>query len=225
MGNRYIYIDNTPERSNDPEKDFEAFVNAIKKAISGRVDKLINDGSLDILRVYSKLGSPEMAKRYDRLNVGRAYQLVELIKNLATDGTLRLGSSSWGDHELREDRLEGTNPGLEDMKPDGVGYNSVGGPDYAIIVSKEKIEMKAGFCYQDFGDSWDRIDTSFHWQYRIFVFKPNGNDDETIRKMLSPFKNWIVERLANVVKHNLINDFINQTADNYLKGFLNKQES
>lgn len=225
MGDRYIYIDNTPERSNDPEKDFEAFVNAIKKAISGKVNKLFKNGALDILQIYSKLGYPEMAKRYDRMNVGWAYQLVELTKNLVTDGTLRLESSSWGDHELREDRLEGTNPGLDDMKPDGAGYNSVGGPDYAILVTKEQIEMKTGFCYQDFGDSWDRIDTSFHWQYRVFVFKPNGNEDETIRKMLSPFKNWIMERLADTVKHNLINDFINQTADNYLDRFLNKQES
>lgn len=55
MGDRYIYIDNTPERSNDPEKDFEAFVNAIKKAISVKVDKLFKNGALDILQIYSKL--------------------------------------------------------------------------------------------------------------------------------------------------------------------------
>lgn len=222
MGNRYFYIDNSTERSNDPEKDFESFVNAVKKAITGRVYNLIQDGTLDILQVYSKLGYPEMAKRYDRLNVGRAYQFVELTKSLVAEGALSLESSSWGERELREDNLEGTTPGLDDMKPDGAGYNNVGGPDYTIIVSKDQIEMKAGFCYQDLGDSWDRIDTSYHWQYRTFVFKPNGIDDDTIRKMLSPFKNWIVERLANTVKHDLMNNFITQAADICVDNYLAK---
>lgn len=221
MRNRYIFVNNdTPERSNNPERSFEAFVRAIMTAIVKKVKQMDEDGVLDILQLYSKLDFPKMNVRYDRLMIGDAYEIVRLTQQLVNQGILRLERSSWGDKEKNDENHIGTQPGLEDMRPDSLGYNNNGGPTYSISVSKEGIEMKAGFCHQDFSSSWDTIDTSYKWQYRTFSFVPVGEDDETLKQMLAPFKNWIIFRFSNRVKHDLLYDFINQAADTYLDRFL-----
>lgn len=95
MSNRYIFVENnTPKRSNNPERSFEVFVEAIKIAIVKRVDKMYEEGSLDILQLYSKLDHPPMHMQYDRLVIGRAYKLVEQTQQLVAQGVLRLESSS-----------------------------------------------------------------------------------------------------------------------------------
>ena len=161
-----------------------------------------------------------MNERYDRLMIGRAYEFVSLTQQLVNQGILRLERSSWGDKEKNDENHIGTQPGLEDMRPNSLGYNNNGGPTYSISVSKEGIEMQAGFCHQDFSSSWDTIETSYKWQYRTFYFVPVGQDDETLKQMLEPFKDWIIYRFSNRVKHDLLYDFINQAADTFLDRFL-----
>ena len=226
MSNRYIFVDNdTPERSNNPEKSFEAFVKSIRTAIIKKTKNMNEEGSLDILQLYSKLDFPKMNERYDRLMIGDAYEIVRLTQQLVNQGILRLEKSSWGDKEKNDENHIGTQPGLEDMRPNSLGYNNNGGPTYSISVSKEGIEMQAGFCHQDFSSSWDTIDTSYKWQHRTFFFVPVGQDDETLKQMLEPFKNWIIYRFSNRVKHDLLYDFINQAADTFLDRFLEKHDN
>ena len=43
---------------------------------------------------------------------------------------------------------------------------------------------------------------------------------EPKQMMLEPFKNWIIYRFSNRVKHDLLYDFINQAADTFLDRFL-----
>lgn len=223
MRNRYIFVENdNPERSNNPERSFEAFVRAIMTAIVKKVKQMDEEGSLDILQLYAKLDYPKMHEEYDRLMTGGAYEKVRLVQQLVGQGVLRLDNSSWGEKEMSDENHADTKPGLEDMCPDSLGYNNYGGPTYSIAVSKEGIEMKAGFCHQDLGNSWDTIDTSFKWQYRTFSFVPVGENDETLKQMLVPFKNWIINRFSNRVKHDLLRDVINQAADTYLDRFLEK---
>lgn len=221
MSNRYIFVENdNPVRSNNLERSFEAFVESIKTAIIKKTKRMNEEGVLDVLQLYSKLDFPEMNKRYDRLMIDRAYEIVRLIQQLVNQRTLRLERSSWGDKEKNDENHIGTQPGLEDMRPDSLGYNNNGGPTYSISVSKEGVEMQAGFCHQDLGSSWDTIDTSYKWQYRTFYFVPVGQDDETLKQMLEPFKDWIVYRFSNRVKHDLLYDCINQAADTFLDRFL-----
>ena len=226
MRNRYIFVGNdNPERSNNPERSFDTFVRAIMSAIVKKVNKLDEEGTLDILQLYAKLDYPQMHEDYDRLMIGGAYEKVQLVQQLVGQGVLRLDNSSWGEKEMSDENHADTKPGLEDMCPDSLGYNNYGGPTYSIAVSKEGIEMKAGFCHQDLGNSWDTIDTSFKWQYRTFSFVPVGEDDETLKQMLVPFKNWIIYRFSNKVKHDLLYDVINQAADTFLDRFLEKHDN
>ena len=221
MSNRYIFVDNdTPKKSNNPERSFEAFVESIKTAIIKKTKKMNEEGSLDILQLYSRLDFPKMNEQYDRLMIGRAYEIVSLTQQLVNQGILRLEKSSWGEIEKADENHIGNQPGLEDMRPDSLGYNNYGGPTYSISVSKEGIEMQAGFCHQDLGGSWDTIDTSYKWQYRTFYFVPVGQDDESLKQILEPFKDWIIYRFSNRVKHDLLYDFINQIADTFLDRFL-----
>ena len=223
MRNRYIFVDKDAlERSNNPERSFEAFVESIKTAIIKKTQKMNEEGSLDILQLYSRLDYPQMNEQYDRLRIGRAYEIVGLTQQLVDQGILRLENSSWGELEKSDDNHAGIYPGLEDMRPDSLGYNNYGGPTYSISVSREGIKMQAGFCHQDFSKSWDTIDTSYKWQYRTFFFVPVDKDDEILKKMLEPFKDWIIYRFSNRVKHDLLYDFINQTADVFLDRFLGK---
>lgn len=221
MSNRYIFVDNdTPKKSNNPERSFEAFVESIKTAIIKKTKKMNEEGSLDILQLYSRLDFPKMNEQYDRLMIGRAYEIVSLTQQLVNQGILRLEKSSWSEIEKADENHIGNQPGLEDMRPDSLGYNNYGGPTYSISVSKEGIEMQAGFCHQDLGGSWDTIDTSYKWQYRTFYFVPVGQDDESLKQILEPFKDWIIYRFSNRVKHDLLYDFINQIADTFLDRFL-----
>ena len=66
----------------------------------------------------------------------------------------------------------------------------------------------------------DTIETTYKWQYRTFYFVPVGQDDETLKHVLEPFKDWIIYRFSNRVKHNLLYDCINQAADTFLDRFL-----
>ena len=221
MKSRYIFVENDSFKSSmSPERSFEAFVDCIKTAIVQKTKRMNEEGVLDILQLYSKLDFPKMNERYDRLMIGRAYEFVSLTQQLVNQGILRLEGSSWGDKERNDENHIGTQPGLEDMRPNSLGYNNNGGPTYSISVSKEGIEMQAGFCHQDFSSSWDTIDTSYKWQYRTFYFVPVGQDDETLKQMLEPFKDWIIYRFSNRVKHDLLYDFINQAADTFLDRFL-----
>lgn len=221
MKSRYIFVENDSfKRSMSPERSFEAFVDCIKTAIIKKTENMNEEGVLDILQLYSKLDFPKMNERYDRLMIGRAYEFVSLTQQLVNQGILRLERSSWGDKEKNDENHIGTQPGLEDMRPNSLGYNNNGGPTYSISVSKEGIEMQAGFCHQDFSSSWNTIDTSYKWQYRTFYFVPVGQDDETLKQMLEPFKDWIIYRFSNRVKHDLLYDFINQAADTFLDRFL-----
>lgn len=225
MRNRYIFIDNnSSEKSRDPERSFDAFVEAIETAIIKKVAKMNEEGSLDILQLYSKLDYPQMNERYDRLMIGGAYEKVKLTQQMVDKGILRLANSSWGDKEKSDENHANTLPGLEDMCPSSLGYNNNGGPTYSITVSKDGIEMRAGFCHQDFGDSWDTIDTSYKWQYRTFTFVPVDKDDKTIKQMFTPFRNWIIYRFSKKVKHDLLYEFIDQAADVFLDKFLAKQQ-
>ena len=224
MSNRYIFVENnTPERSNNPERSFEAFVEAIKIAIVKRVDKMCEEGSIDILQLYSKLDYLPMHMQYDRLVIGRAYKLVEQTQQLVAQGVLRLESSSWGSIEISDEKHIGTQPGFEDMYPNSVGWNNFGGPTYSINVSRKGIEMKAGFCDQDLGGSWDTIDTSFRWQHRTFSFVPTCDDDETLKQMLTPFKSWIIVRFSKMIQQDFMHDVINQAVDVFLDRFLERQ--
>ena len=221
MSNRYIFVDNdTPKKSNNPERSFEAFVESIKTAIIKKTKKMNEEGSLDILQLYSRLDFPKMNEQYDRLMIGRAYEIVSLTQQLVNQGILRLEKSSWSEIEKADENHIGNQPGLEDMRPDSLGYNNYGGPTYSISVSKEGIEMQAGFCHQDLGGSWDTIDTSYKWQHRTFFFVPVDQDDESLKQILEPFKDWIIYRFSNRVKHDLLYDFINQIADTFLDRFL-----
>lgn len=223
MRNRYIFVGNdNPERSNNPERSFDTFVRAIMSAIVKKVNKLDEEGTLDILQLYAKLDYPQMHEDYDRLMIGGAYEKVQLVQQLVGQGVLRLDNSSWGEKEMSDENYADSKPGLEDMCPDSLGYNNYGGPTYSITVSKEGIKMRANFCHQDFGNSWDTIDTSFKWQYRSFFFVPVDKDDNTLKQMLAPFKHWIIYRFSNRVKHDLLRDVINQAADTYLDRFLEK---
>jgi len=226
MKSRYIFVENDSfKRSMSPERSFEAFVDCIKTAIIKKTENMNEEGSLDILQLYSNLDFPKMNVRYDRLMIGDAYIIVSLTQQLVNQGILRLERSSWGDKEKNDENHIGTQPGLEDMRPNSLGYNNNGGPTYSISVSKEGIEMQAGFCHQDFSSSWDTIDTSYKWQYRTFYFVPVVQDDETLKQMLSPFKNWIIYRFSNKVKHDFLYDVINQAADSYLDRFLEKHDN
>ncbi|SDL60459.1 hypothetical protein SAMN04487899_103158 [Segatella bryantii] len=226
MKSRYIFVENDSFKSSmSPERSFEAFVDCIKTAIVQKTKRMNEEGVLDILQLYSKLDFPKMNERYDRLMIGRAYEFVSLTQQLVNQGILRLEGSSWGDKEKNDENHIGTQPGLEDMRPNSLGYNNNGGPTYSISVSKEGIEMQAGFCHQDFSSSWDTIDTSYKWQYRTFYFVPVGQDDETLKQMLEPFKDWIIYRFSNRVKHDLLYDFINQAADTFLDRFLENNNS
>jgi len=226
MKSRYIFVENDSFKSSmSPERSFEAFVDCIKTAIVQKTKRMNKEGVLDILQLYSKLDFPKMNERYDRLMIGRAYEFVSLTQQLVNQGILRLEGSSWGDKEKNDENHIGTQPGLEDMRPNSLGYNNNGGPTYSISVSKEGIEMQAGFCHQDFSSSWDTIDTSYKWQYRTFYFVPVGQDDETLKQMLEPFKDWIIYRFSNRVKHDLLYDFINQAADTFLDRFLENNNS
>jgi hypothetical protein len=226
MKSRYILVENDSFKSSmSPERSFEAFVDCIKTAIVQKTKRMNEEGVLDILQLYSKLDFPKMNERYDRLMIGRAYEFVSLTQQLVNQGILRLEGSSWGDKEKNDENHIGTQPGLEDMRPNSLGYNNNGGPTYSISVSKEGIEMQAGFCHQDFSSSWDTIDTSYKWQYRTFYFVPVGQDDETLKQMLEPFKDWIIYRFSNRVKHDLLYDFINQAADTFLDRFLENNNS
>ena len=221
MKSRYIFVENDSFKSSmSPERSFEAFVDCIKTAIVQKTKRMNEEGVLDILQLYSKLDFPKMNERYDRLMIGDAYEIVRLTQQLVNQGILRLEGSSWGDKEKNDENHIGTQPGFEDMRPNSLGYNNNGGPTYSISVSKEGIEMQAGFCHQDFSSSWDTIDTSYKWQYRTFYFVPVGQDDETLKQMLEPFKDWIIYRFSNRVKHDLLYDFINQAADTFLDRFL-----
>ena len=221
MRNRYIFVENdTSKGSNNPERSFEAFVDTIQKAILKRVDKMYEEGSLDILQLYSKLDNPSMHMQYDRLEIGNAYKLVELTQQLVTLGVLRLESSSWGNIEISDEKHIGTQPGFEDMYPKSVGWNNFGGPTYSINVSRKGIEMKAGFCDQDLGGSWDTIDTSFRWQHRTFSFVPTSEDDATLKQMLTPFESWIKVRFSKMVQQDFVHDTINRVADVFLDKFL-----
>lgn len=223
MKSRYIFVENDSFKSSmSPERSFEAFVESIKTAIIKKTKKMNEEGSLDILQLYSRLDYPKMNEQYDRLMIGRAYEIIGLTQQLVNQGILRLENSSWGDFEKSDENHIGNQPGLEDMRPDSLGYNNYGGPTYSISVSREGIEMQAGFCHQDLGNSWDTIDTSYKWQYRKFSFVPVGDDDETLKQMLGLFKDWIIYRFSNKVKHDLLYDFINQTADVFLDRFLGK---
>lgn len=226
MKSRYIFVENDSFKSSmSPERSFEAFVDCIKTAIVQKTKRMNEEGVLDILQLYSKLDFPKMNERYDRLMIGRAYEFVSLTQQLVNQGILRLEGSSWGDKEKNDENHIGIQPGLEDMRPNSLGYNNNGGPTYSISVSKEGIEMQAGFCHQDFSSSWDTIDTSYKWQYRTFYFVPVGQDDETLKQMLEPFKDWIIYRFSNRVKHDLLYDFINQAADTFLDRFLENNNS
>lgn len=226
MKSRYIFVENDSFKSSmSPERSFEAFVDCIKTAIVQKTKRMNEEGVLDILQLYSKLDFPKMNERYDRLMIGDAYEIVRLTQQLVNQGILRLEGSSWGDKEKNDENHIGTQPGLEDMRPNSLGYNNNGGPTYSISVSKEGIEMQAGFCHQDFSSSWDTIDTSYKWQYRTFYFVPVGQDDETLKQMLEPFKDWIIYRFSNRVKHDLLYDFINQAADTFLDRFLENNNS
>lgn len=216
MGNRYIYIDNTPATSNDPDKNFEAFVSSIKKAIIKKVREKNADGTLDVLKLYQKISMPDMGRHYDRNVIGEAYQKVAIVKDLVNQGVLVMKDSSWGGQEKNNDTLAGTQPGLDDMQPWGFGYNSVGGPDYGIIYNKDGISMTAGFCHQDLGNSWDEIHLSEVWQYRKFHFVPAKNDDETQREVLGVFKDWIIDKFAEHVMNGLLQDVVEMTAQVYL---------
>ena len=223
MRSRYIYVENnSPARSGNPEKSFAAFVDAIQEAIVTKVRKKEEEGSLNILQLYSWLDYPQINEGYDRMTVCFAYEIVNEVKELANKGILRLETSSWGDKEVNEENRIDTQPGLEDMEPDSLGFNNNGGPTYSITVSKERIDMEAGFCYQDFSGSWDIIDTSYKWQHRKFTFVPANDDDETLKQMLTPFKNWIIYRFSNRIKRELMDDIINQVADTYLDRFLKR---
>jgi hypothetical protein len=226
MKSRYIFVENDSFKSSmSPERSFEAFVDCIKTAIVQKTKRMNEEGVLDILQLYSKLDFPKMNERYDRLMIGRAYEFVSLTQQLVNQGILRLEGSSWGDKEKNDENHIGTQPGLEDMRPNSLGYNNNGGPTYSISVSKEGIEMQAGFCHQDFSSSWDTIDISYKWQYRTFYFVPVVQDDETLKQMLAPFKNWLIYRFSNKVKHDLLYDVINQAADSYLDRFLEKHDN
>ena len=223
MRNRYIFVGNdNPERLNNSERSFDTFVRAIMTAIVKKVNKLDEEGTLDILQLYAKLDYPQMHEDYDRLMIGGAYEKVQLVQQLVGQGVLRLDNSSWGEKEMSDKNYADSKPGLEDMCPDSLGYNNYGGPTYSITVSKEGIKMRANFCHQDFCNSWDTIDTSFKWQYRSFFFVPVDEDDNTLKQMLAPFKHWIIYRFSNRVKHDLLRDVINQAADTYLDRFLEK---
>jgi hypothetical protein len=223
MRSRYIYVENnSPARSGNPEKSFAAFVDAIQEAIVTKVREKEEEGSLNILQLYSWLDYPQINEGYDRMIVCFAYEIVKEVKELANKGILRLETSSWGDKEVNEENRIDTQPGLEDMEPDSLGFNNNGGPTYSITVSKERIDMEAGFCYQDFSGSWDIIDTSYKWQHRKFTFVPANDDDETLKQMLTPFKNWIIYRFSNRIKRELLDDIINQVADTYLDRFLKR---
>ena len=226
MRSRYIYVENnSPARSGNPEKSFAAFVDAIQEAIVTKVREKEEEGSLNILQLYSWLDYPQINEGYDRMTVCFAYKIVNEIKELANKGILRLETSSWGDKEVNEENRIDTQPGLEDMEPDSLGFNNNGGPTYSITVSKERINMEAGFCYQDFSGSWDIIDTSYKWQHRKFTFVPANDDDETLKQMLTPFKNWIIYRFSNRIKRELLDDIINQVADTYLDKFLDNNNN
>lgn len=223
MRSRYIYVENnSPARSDNSEKSFAAFVDAIQEAIVTKVREKEEEGSLNILQLYSWLDYPQINEGYDRMTVCFAYEIVNEVKELANKGILRLETSSWGDKEVNEENRIDTKPGLEDMEPDSLGFNNNGGPTYSITVSKERIDMEAGFCYQDFSGSWDIIDTSYKWQHRKFTFVPANDDDETLEQMLTPFKNWIIYRFSNRIKRELLDDIINQVADTYLDRFLKR---
>ena len=104
MSNRYIFVDNdTPERSNNPERSFEAFVKSIRTAIIKKTKNMNEEGVLDILQLYSKLDFPKMNERYDRLMIGDAYEIVRLTQQLVNQGILRLERSSWGDKEKNDE--------------------------------------------------------------------------------------------------------------------------
>ncbi len=226
MRSRYIYVENnSPARSGNPEKSFAAFVDAIQEAIVTKVREKEEEGSLNILQLYSWLDYPQINEGYDRMTVCFAYEIVNEVKELANKGILRLETSSWGDKEVNEENRIDTQPGLEDMEPDSLGFNNNGGPTYSITVSKERINMEAGFCYQDFSGSWDIIDTSYKWQHRKFTFVPANDDDETLKQMLTPFKNWIIYRFSNRIKRELLDDIINQVADTYLDKFLDNNNN
>ena len=131
MRNRYIFVDNdNPVRSNNPERSFEAFVESIKAAIVQKTKRMNEEGVLDILQLYSKLDFPKMNERYDRLMIGDAYEIVRLTQQLVNQGILRLEKSTWGDKEKNDENHIGTQPGLEDMRPNSLGYNNNGGPTW-----------------------------------------------------------------------------------------------
>ena len=61
MKSRYIFVENdNSERSNNPERSFEAFVESIKAAIVQKTKRMNEEGVLDILQLYSKLDFPKM---------------------------------------------------------------------------------------------------------------------------------------------------------------------
>ena len=121
MKSRYIFVENdNSERSNNPERSFEAFVESIKAAIVQKTKRMNEEGVLDILQLYSKLDFPKMNERYGRLMIGDAYEIVRLTQQLVNQGILRLERSSWGDKEKNDGNHIGTQPGLEDMRPNSL---------------------------------------------------------------------------------------------------------
>ena len=198
----------------------EAFVDAILLAILERINKKHNEGSLEILQLYSMLDYPPMHTQYERLVIDKAYRIVEKTQHLVAQGVLRLESSSWGSIEISDEKHIGTQPGFEDMYPKSVGWNNFGGPTYSINFSKKGIEMEAGFCDQDLGCSGDTMDTSFRWQYRTFSFVPTCDDDATLKQMITPFEVWIIVKFARMLQQDFMHDIINRAADVFLDRFL-----
>ena len=188
---RYI-LDATEPRLSQSDIMLEKVWKKVRESIREKYET----GALTLMQMLRELDEFPLEFHYKRLDIPDVF-LQDLIKK-TEEGKLTLTESSWGENELEKKHLEGTRPTINDMFPSSCGYNSYGGPTYDIVLSRDKITVKANSAYQTF-DGWDTLDTTFHWETRTFDYEIACEDvDSILEQLLSHYAGNIVKRYTDV---------------------------